>query len=118
METALWRVRQPTWRACRGTRGPGMSVEGPTTVPVDPARAARRRHTIFISVSAIVAVTVIVAARSVLLPFALAFVIAYVLTPAVDWVESRRVPRAGAILIVYIVVLGSLGLFIRLTAPR
>src|SRR5262249_25425415 len=51
-------------------------------------------------------------------PFALAFVIAYVLTPAVDWVESRRVPRAASILIVYVVVLGSLGLFIRLTAPR
>src|SRR6185436_7519365 len=50
--------------------------------------------------------------------FVLALVIAYVLTPAVAWVERKRVPRAVAIILVYVVVLGSFGLFIRLSTPR
>jgi predicted PurR-regulated permease PerM len=81
-------------------------------------RAARRRHAVFLAVSATIAVAVVIAARSVLLPFVLAAVIAYVLTPLVAWVEKRRVPRALAIVIVYVVVLGSLGGAIRLMAPR
>jgi predicted PurR-regulated permease PerM len=81
-------------------------------------RAAKRRHAIFLSVSALVAVAVVWASRAVLLPFVLALVIAYVLTPAVEWVEAKKVPRAAAIIIVYIVVLGTLGGFIRVTAPR
>jgi len=84
----------------------------------DPRPAARRRHTIFLVASALVAGAVIVLAHDVLLPFVLALVIAYVLTPLVAWVEKKKVPRALAIIIVYVVVLGSLGLFIRLTAPR
>ncbi len=82
------------------------------------ASAARRRHAIFLAVSAAIAVVVIFAARSVLLPFVLALVIAYVLTPAVAWVERKRVPRALAIIFVYVGVLGSLGLFLRLSTPR
>jgi predicted PurR-regulated permease PerM len=81
-------------------------------------REAKRRHTIFLAVSAAIAVGVIVAAHSVLLPFVLALVIAYVLTPLVAWVETRRVPRAAAIILVYVVVLGTIGIFIRFTAPR
>ena len=85
----------------------------------DPLRrAARRRHAIFLAVTAIVAVAVVVAAQAVILPFVLAVVIAYVLTPLVVWVEKKRVPRALAIIVVYVVVLGSLGVFVRLAAPR
>lgn len=76
------------------------------------------RHTKFLVVSALLAIVVLVAARAVLLPFILAAVIAYVLTPAVAWVEKRRVSRALAIVLVYLVVLGSLGLFVRFMAPR
>ncbi|MDF2694936.1 MAG: hypothetical protein K0S65_3319 [Labilithrix sp.] len=83
-----------------------------------PAPVARRRHTIFVAVSAAIAVAVIALAHSVLLPFVLALVIAYVLTPAVAWVERKRVPRAVAIILVYVLVLGSFGLFIRLSTPR
>lgn len=81
-------------------------------------RAARRRHTIFLAVCAAIVLAVIVAAHSVLLPFVLALVIAYVLTPAVAWVERKKVPRFAAILVVYTVALGSMYLFIRTTAPR
>ena len=82
------------------------------------AREARRRHTIFLVVCAAIAAAVIYAAHSVLMPFVLALVIAYVLTPLVAWVETRRVPRAVAIILVYVLVLGTLGVFIRFTAPR
>lgn len=84
----------------------------------DTLRAARRRHTIFLAVSAAIVLAVIIAAHSVLLPFVLALVIAYVLTPAVAWIERKKIPRFAAILLVYVVVLGSLYLFIRTTAPR
>jgi predicted PurR-regulated permease PerM len=69
-------------------------------------------------VSAFAAVVVLVAAHDVLLPFVLALVIAYVLTPFVASVERRKVPRAAAILIVYAIVLGSVGTFFRAVAPR
>jgi predicted PurR-regulated permease PerM len=82
------------------------------------ARDARRRHTKFLVASAAIAVTVLVLSHAVLLPFVLALVIAYVLAPLVAWVESRRVPRAVAIILVYVVVLGALGTFVRVTAPR
>jgi predicted PurR-regulated permease PerM len=82
------------------------------------AREARRRHTIFLCATAAIALFVVIVAHSVLLPFVLALVIAYVLTPLVAWVETRRVPRAAAIILVYVVVLGTLAIFIRFTAPR
>ncbi len=88
-------------------------VEDPEAV-----RLARRRHAIFLAVSAAIAVTILALAHEVLLPFVLALVIAYVLTPLVAWVESKRVPRGVAIIVVYVLVLGTLGAFIRLSAPR
>src|ERR1700722_820489 len=53
-----------------------------------------------------------------MLPFVLAAVIAYVLAPLVGRLERRRVPRALAIVLVYAVVLGALGGFVRAVAPR
>ena len=82
------------------------------------AREARRRHTIFLIVSGVVALGIVAAAHAVILPFVLALVIAYLLTPLVAWVERKRVPRAAAIILVYVVVLGALGTFVRFTAPR
>jgi predicted PurR-regulated permease PerM len=81
-------------------------------------REAKRRHTLFLVASAAVVIGVLVLAHSVLLPFVLALVIAYLLTPLVAWVEKRRVPRAAAVVLVYVVVLGTLGVFVRVTAPR
>ena len=76
------------------------------------------KRQLFLSLSAAVAVAVMVAAHDVMLPFILAAVIAYVLWPLVQLVERRRVPRFAAILLVYVVVLGSVALFVRGASPR
>ncbi len=73
---------------------------------------------IFLGVSALAVVTVVVAAREVLLPFVLALVIAYVLTPLVAWFEKKKLKRPVAILLVYALVLGTLGGFVWAVAPR
>ena len=76
------------------------------------------KRRVFVGVSAAISVAVMIAAHEVMLPFILASVIAYVLTPLVARVEQRRVPRPLAIVLVYAVVLGALGLGIRGAAPR
>jgi predicted PurR-regulated permease PerM len=73
---------------------------------------------VFLGVSAALAVFVVLAAREVILPFVVAAVIAYVLTPLVAIVEQRRVGRAIAVVLVYGVVLGSVAGFVRAVAPR
>ncbi len=90
---------------------------GPST-SMPPSRSRAWQRPVFLSVSAAIVLGVVVVAHEVMLPFVLAVVIAYVLTPLVAWVERKRVNRAGAILIVYAVVLGSLGAFIWAAAPR
>ena len=72
----------------------------------------------FLAISAAIALTVVWLARDVMLPLVLGCLIAYVLTPLVRFVERRRVPRGLAVLIVYVVVLGTIGTFLRLVAPR
>ena len=59
-----------------------------------------------------------IAAHEVMMPFVMAVVIAYVLTPLVAAAERRKVPRPLAIVVVYAVVLGALVGFVRGTAPR
>src|SRR5580704_17390854 len=59
-----------------------------------------------------------VAAHEVMLPFVLATVIAYVLTPLVTRAEQRKVPRPLAVLIVYAVVVGAMAAFVAGVAPR
>lgn len=49
---------------------------------------------------------------SIFLPVLLALILAYVLNPAVSWLEGRRVPRVAAILLVMAaIVLGCVGAF-------
>jgi predicted PurR-regulated permease PerM len=87
--------------------------------PRPEARIPKRwLRPVFFTVSFGLMAAVIVAASAVMLPFVLALVIAYVLTPLVAWVEKKRVPRASAILIVYVTVLGSMSLFFTAIAPR
>ena len=74
---------------------------------------------VFLAVSAICIGALIIAARQILLPFVLALVVAYVLTPAVRRVEQKaHVPRWAAILLVYALTLGTIGGFIALIVPR
>jgi predicted PurR-regulated permease PerM len=85
---------------------------------VEPTPPRRWERAWFLTVSAVFVVGVVVVSREVMLPFVLALVVAYVLTPLVAWVERWKIPRGGAILLVYVVVLGSIWLSGRAAAPR
>ena len=77
-----------------------------------------RQRVVFLSISAAVFVAILYIAHEILLPFVLALIIAYVLTPAVAVCERWRIPRSVSILLVYAVVLGSLYAGIATAAPR
>lgn len=77
-----------------------------------------RRRTVFVWTFALVALALIVATRAILLPFVLALVIAYVLTPAVSLVERAKIPRWIGVIIVYLVTLGLAYGFFSLVTPR
>lgn len=51
---------------------------------------------VFLLLGAVLAVWLVYALRGVIIPLFLAFLLAYALDPAVDWLEERRVPRALA----------------------
>jgi len=94
-----------------------VSEPSPTSLPPPPpSRQTARR--IFLATSAIVAVSLCIVAHAVMLPFVLALVVAYVLTPAVLRVEKARIPRWAAILLVYAITLGAIGSFIGMIVPR
>ncbi|WP_437502644.1 AI-2E family transporter [Sorangium sp. So ce1099] len=76
------------------------------------------RRTVFLTVSAVLTVAVLVVSHAVLLPFVLALVVAYVLTPAVVRLERARVPRWAAILVVYALVISGISSFFALSVPR
>jgi len=90
--------------------------ESPDTQSAAVNRPTARR--VFLAVSAIGAISICIAAQAVMLPFVLALVVAYVLTPAVLRVERRRVPRWAAILLVYAITLGVIGGFVGAIVPR
>ncbi len=78
----------------------------------------RWRRALFLGGTAFLAIAVVLAAHAVMLPFVLALLIAYVLTPLVASVERHAIPRPLAVIIVYAVVLGSIGGLINGIAPR
>jgi predicted PurR-regulated permease PerM len=73
---------------------------------------------VFLALSSAVVIALLIWAAEVLLPFILALIIAYVLAPLVERVERWRVPRAAAIILVYVLTLGSIYLSIAAIAPR
>jgi predicted PurR-regulated permease PerM len=83
-----------------------------------PPRPPRWRRPLFLWTSAAVAVAVMIAAREVMLPFILAVVIAYVLTPLVATLERRKMSRGLAVVCVYALVLGSFSAFAWAISPR
>ena len=76
-----------------------------------------RERIIFLSISAALVVALLWWSSEVLLPFILALVIAYVLTPLVALCERGRIPRAASILLVYAVTLGLIYVSIAAIAP-
>jgi predicted PurR-regulated permease PerM len=77
-----------------------------------------RARIVFLTVSGVLLLGLLVWAREVLLPFVLALIIAYVLTPLVERCERIRVPRAAAILSVYAATFTVLWGAYALIAPR
>jgi predicted PurR-regulated permease PerM len=77
-----------------------------------------RRRVIFLTASALVVLAVAWTTRAVVLPFILAVIIAYVLTPLVAWCERRGLRRSVSILVVYLTTLLVLSGSISLIAPR
>jgi predicted PurR-regulated permease PerM len=62
-----------------------------------------RRRIVFLSISGALTLALVIWAAEVLLPFIVATIVAYVLTPLVARCERLRMPRAAAILFVYAV---------------
>src|SRR5689334_18135204 len=77
-----------------------------------------RQRIVFLAISASVIVGVLFWSREVLLPFVLALIIAYVLTPLVALCERARLPRAVSILLVYASTFSILYFSIAAIAPR
>lgn len=77
-----------------------------------------QRRLTFLLASALVFGAVVVLAREVMLPIILGIVVAYVILPIVRRLEKRGMKRPVAILLTYAVILGSLALFLRVTAHR
>lgn len=100
---------------------PAATNETPLEAPSE--RVARTRRIAFFSVSAVFVVAVVVAFRSVLTPFVLAGVVAYVLYPAVRAAERIRIggkpfPRWVAIIAIYLVLFGIMAAGGLAIAPR
>ena len=74
---------------------------------------------IFLWVSGLAFVAAIFIAHAILLPFVLALLIAYVLTPVVTWIEGRlRISRGGAVCATYAILFVFLYTAGALTIPR
>lgn len=86
------------------------------TFPQGPQDKKRARR-LFLTISAVLAVTTLLVANDVLLPFVLGVVVAYILLPLVLRIERLRVPRFVAVLMVYAGVLGAIAGFIALIVP-
>ena len=64
---------------------------------------------LLVLVSAVVIVAALYFAKVVLVPFALAILFTFILTPPVSWLERIRLPRLLAVLMVVLLVMGALG---------
>lgn len=82
-----------------------------------------RQRGIFFAIWGAVGLGAFLLFRAVLLPFLLAAILAYVLAPLVDRMQrveirGKRAPRWAAVVLLYIGLLGSLGIFGALGLPR
>jgi predicted PurR-regulated permease PerM len=64
---------------------------------------------LLVLVSAVVIIATLYFAKVVLVPFALAILFTFILTPPVSWLERIRVPRFLAVLLMVLLALGAVG---------
>lgn len=88
-----------------------------TPMPMSGHGWTRPRVT-FLAVSAVAAVALLLATSEVLLPFFLALITAYVLTPLVAACERLRIPRSLSIILVYLLTFSFIYYSVAATAPR
>lgn len=94
-------------------------VEIHDALPLSRTEGWTRGRIVFLSISAGLVLALLISVREVLLPFVLAIIIAYVLTPLVALCEARmRLPRSLIIVLVYVLALGTIGLSVTAMAPR
>ncbi len=93
-------------------------MEEPVIIDDRPEGGWNRRRIVFLAVSTTLVLLLLLATREVLLPFVLALIIAYVLTPLVALCERARIPRSLSIVVVYVVTLGTIYLSAAAIAPR
>src|SRR4051812_12942654 len=90
-----------------------------TDSPIPPSGSGwTRARIVFLAVSGACVAAIVVGTSEVLLPFLLAIITAYVLTPAVAFCERWRAPRGASILIVYALTIGTLYGAVATIAPR
>ncbi|MFO0566788.1 MAG: AI-2E family transporter [Polyangiaceae bacterium] len=93
--------------------------ESPKEEEPRPSRLGWTRDRVtFLAVSALLFGALLWWSAEVILPFVLAVIIAYVLTPAVAACERVKIPRALSIILVYVITLGTAYLAIAAMAPR
>ena len=89
--------------------------------PSGPGSKTRRRWFLLGSTAALI--VLLIAARDVLLPFLLAIVLAYVLSPVVQWGERLRPfgvqpKRWVVVIVIYAALIGGIVQFVMFSAPR
>ncbi len=100
-----------------------MAIDGTTEEP-EPAAGPPARSITVMAAKAAVGVVLVVAiafglwkVRDLIVLLLLALTFAAAMRPGVEWLERHRVPQSLAILFFFVVVLGSLGVFIWLAVP-
>ncbi|MFO7983343.1 MAG: AI-2E family transporter [Desulfuromonadales bacterium] len=69
------------------------------------------------AVSLVLLIWLLYAGRSVFIPFLLAFLLAYFLDPAADFLEERKLSRWAAVVVVFVGFLGIVGLLLAFLVP-
>jgi predicted PurR-regulated permease PerM len=82
-----------------------------------PYAGTSRHTTLVVTATLALCIWLLDTMGSLLAPFILAFVLAYILDPAVDMLERRRIPRSAAVAILVIPVLGLIALAIGFGIP-
>ncbi len=113
---------KPTVRDVETDTDPGRD-SAPVAMPPGMTPLVRRRRRFFFAIWGALILGTLILFRGVLLPFFLATVVAYVLTPVVSALErvsiaGRRLPRWGAVVAVYTALLGVLAALVLVGAPR